>query len=109
VRAVQAEQPDRFLGAWRWAIVLGLLFAAAMTYEWLAVPFSGQYSNVFRLMVGFHGVHALVIGAFLIRVYRNGRAGHYNASHYWPVEGAAGLWHFVTIAWIMFYVVLFVI
>jgi heme/copper-type cytochrome/quinol oxidase subunit 3 len=80
-----------------------------MALEWVTVPFSGQYSNVFRVMIGFHGVHALVIGLILWRVYHGGQAGQYDATHYWPVEGGAGLWYFVTIAWLLFFVVLYVI
>ena len=35
------------------------------------MPFSGQYSTVFRVMTAYHAVHALVIGYIMIRVYRN--------------------------------------
>jgi heme/copper-type cytochrome/quinol oxidase subunit 3 len=78
-----------------------------MAIEWITVPPSGQYSDVFRVMVGFHGVHALVIGGFLVNVYRHGE--RYNPLHFWPVEAAANLWYFVTVAWLLFFVVLYVI
>jgi hypothetical protein len=29
--------------------------------------------------------------------------------HFWPVEAAANLWYFVTVAWLLFFVVLYVI
>jgi cytochrome c oxidase subunit III len=109
VKAMKAGEVAGFLANWRYAIALGTLFVVVMALEWITVPYSGQYSNVFRLMVGFHGVHALVIGFYLWRVYRNGQAGQYDSAHYWPVEGGAGLWHFVTIAWLLFYIVLYVI
>jgi cytochrome c oxidase subunit 3 len=107
VRAVKNGTAERFVPAWRLAILLGVVFVVVMAVEWITVPYSGQYSNLFRLMVGFHGVHALVIGGFLINVYRNRH--QYTPTHYWPVEAAAGLWYFVTIAWLMFYAVLYVI
>jgi cytochrome c oxidase subunit 3 len=107
VRAVKNGTVESFVPAWRLAILLGVVFVAVMAFEWITVPYSGQYSNVFRLMVGFHGVHALVIGIFLINAYRN--RDQYNPMHYWPVEAAAGLWYFVTIAWLMFFAVLYVI
>lgn len=106
-RAVKANDRDTFLRNWRVTVALGALFVLVMAVEWLVIPVSGQYSNLFRVLVGFHGVHALVIGAFLVRVYRNGQAGAYNARHFWPVEAATGLWYFVTVAWILFYVVLY--
>lgn len=109
VRALKNEQLPAFLNQWRLTLILGVVFVVVMAYEWISVPPSGQYSNVFRLMVGFHGFHALAIGWYMWRVYRNAQAGRYDANHFWPVEGGASLWYFVTIAWIMFYAVLYVI
>ncbi|NWG15835.1 MAG: heme-copper oxidase subunit III [Chloroflexi bacterium] len=106
-RALKAGQTEIFLWNWRMTIALGVLFVLVMGFEWLTVPISGQYSNLFRVLVGFHGVHALVIGALLVRVYRSALKGVYHSGNFWPVEGAAGLWYFVTIAWILFYVVLY--
>lgn len=107
IRAVKAGEHEQFLSQWRIAIGLGVLFIVVMALEWITVPASGQYSNLFRLMVGFHGIHALVIGLFLLRVYRG--SGQYDRLHYWPVEAAANLWYFVTVAWLLFFVVLYVI
>lgn len=106
-RAVKKGQRETFVSNWRIAIGLGVLFVIVMAIEWATVPYSGQYSNVFRLMVGFHGTHALVIGWFLLNVYRH--RDQYDEVHFWPVEAAAGLWYFVTIAWLLFYTVLYVI
>jgi heme/copper-type cytochrome/quinol oxidase subunit 3 len=107
VRALKRGDVGAFPSSWKIAIGLGLVFVVVMAAEWMLVPYSGQYSSVFRLMVGFHGVHALVIGVFLVNVYR--RREQFTPTHYWPVEAAAGLWHFVTIAWLLFFAVLFVI
>lgn len=109
VKAIRNDAPLAFLSQWRYALGLGALFVVVMALEWISVPFSGQYSSVFRLMIGFHGLHALVIGVILWRVYRHAQHGHYNSTQYWPVEGGAGLWYFVTIAWLLFFVVLYVI
>ncbi len=108
-KAMKAGESEAFLTNWRYALGLGTLFVIVMAVEWITVPYSGQFSDVFRLMVGFHGIHALVIGWYLWRVYRNGQAGAYGSNHYWPVEGGASLWHFVTIAWMIFYVVLYIL
>lgn len=106
-RAVKTNDIETFLWNWRVTLALGILFVLVMAFEWITMPVSGQYSNLFRVLVGFHGVHALVIGAFVARVYHHGQAGAYSAANFWPVEAAAGLWYFVTIAWILFYVVLY--
>lgn len=107
VRAVREDRLPEFLSGWRWALALGGIFVIVMAYEWLAIPFSGQYSNMFRVMVGFHAVHALAIGVYMIQVQRGARAGVYHARHFWPVEAGASLWYFVIVAWILFYLVLY--
>jgi heme/copper-type cytochrome/quinol oxidase subunit 3 len=109
VKAIKADDAAAFLKYWRYVIGLGALFVLGMGAEWAFVPVSGQYSNVFRLMVGFHVVHALAIAYYLWRVYRGGLNGVYNRINFWPVEGGAGLWHFVTVAWLLFFIVLYVV
>ena len=107
LRAIEQGRRESFKDLWRYAIGLGLLFVLLMAFEWLSVPFSGQYSTVFRVMTAFHAVHALAIGFIMIRVY--GNAENYDALHHWAVEASAKLWYFVTIAWILFYAVLYII
>ncbi|MBL8116508.1 MAG: cytochrome c oxidase subunit 3 [Anaerolineae bacterium] len=109
VKALKANAIEQFTSAWRIGLGFGVVFAVVMAYEFITAPGSGQYRDVYRLMVGFHHVHALAIGYYLIRVYQNGRAGHYSPTNFWPVEGGASLWDFVTVAWVLFYVVLYLI
>jgi cytochrome c oxidase subunit III len=109
VRALKADVLDVFAANWRIGLALGVVFAIGMGYEFVTAPGSGQYQNVYRLMVGFHHVHALVVGYYLMRVYQSGCAGYYGSTHFWPVEGGASLWDFVTVAWVLFYVVLYII
>ncbi len=98
-----------FMARWRVTLALGVLFVLAMAYEWLIVPASGQYSQLFRVMVAFHGVHAVVIGMFLWRTLRFAGAGIYNARNTWAVEAGVKLWDFVMVAWLLFFAVLYVI
>ena len=91
-------------------IGLGLLFVGIMVYEWLIVPAdAGQYGAIFRLMTGFHAVHAVAIGLFLGRIWRVAAAGSYSPRNFWTVEAGVKLWDFVTIAWALFFTVLYVI
>lgn len=109
LRAASRGEKDTFLKPWRMAIMLGAVFAVIMAVQWFTVEISGQYSTIFRVMVAYHGIHALVIGYLMIRVYATGKADGYTARHYFPVEAAAKLWYFVTVAWLLFYVVLYII
>ncbi len=106
LRAIQSENRANFQSLWGIALALGVVFVGIMAFEWVTIPPSGQYSTLFRVMVAYHAVHALVIGYIMIRVYRNAAA--YDAVHNWAVEAATKLWYFVVIAWIMFYLVLYI-
>lgn len=108
-RALKADNVPGFAANWRYGLALGGVFAVVMAIEFIGAPGSGQFLNVYRLMIGFHHVHAMVIGYYLIRVYQNGQRGDYSATDFWPVEGGTSLWDFVTVAWVLFYVVLYVI
>ncbi len=109
VKALKADDFSGFTLNWRNGLLLGGVFAVVMAVEFVAAPGSGQFLSIYRLMIGFHHVHALVIGYYMIRVYQNAKRGAYTSTHYWPVEGGTSLWDFVTVAWVLFYVVLYII
>ncbi len=112
LKTLRAGSITMFLTQWRSSVGLGLIFMGIIIYEFLGVSeaaMATQYGVTFRLMTGFHFVHALAILAIMIRVYQQGGAGSYSGDEYnsWAVEGAAKLWYFVTFAWLLFYVVLY--
>ena len=114
-RGLQALRNGRiggFLMDWRGAMVFGFAFMAVIVYEFASVSdaaLATQYGITMRLMTGFHFVHALAILAVMAHVIRSAAAGRYSGDERdsWAVEGAAKLWYFVTLAWILFYVVLY--
>lgn len=109
LHAIRTGTTADFNPNWLGALVLGGVFLLIMTYEFLAVPFTGQYSMMFRVMTAFHAVHAFVIGWIMMQVYTNARHGMYDSTRHWMVEAAAKMWYFVVVAWIMFYTVLYII
>jgi heme/copper-type cytochrome/quinol oxidase subunit 3 len=126
LKAMEADDLRRFLIQWRAALLLGAAFVLVMAFEWLTLPpvpqqvvmltngvqgsgLASLYNTVFRVMTAFHGFHALVIGLYMLWVMRRAAAGVYSAREYWDAEAGAKLWYFVVIAWIMFYVVLYVV
>lgn len=108
-RALKADRLDAFGGRWRLSLLLAAAFVVIIAYEWISIPYSGIYSDVFRMMTAFHALHALAIGVFMGMIDRGVRAGQYDSTNFWPVEGATNLWSFVVVAWLLFYVVLYVI
>ncbi len=108
-RSLAAGSRAAFRRQWRAALALGALFLLVMGYEWLSIPVSGIYSDVFRMMTAFHLLHALAIGLFMSMIARGAGAGRVSAQNLWPAEGATGLWYFVVVAWLLFFPVLYLI
>lgn len=109
-RAVVQNQVGAFLWQWLAAIGLGVGFMLIMVTQFFSVPASTdgeQFGFVYRLLIGYHWLHALVIGYMMLQVWRLGRRGRYNAENNWAVEGARKLWDFVLVAWLLFYIVLY--
>ena len=103
----------RILGAWRTAIALGLIFMAIVVYEFVTVSdaaMATQYGDTFRLMTGFHFVHALAISGDHDSCLSAGRRRQVwqrrrSRPGRWKVQRR--LWYFVSFAWMLFYVVLY--
>lgn len=102
---------NTFQSRWLAAIVTGAVFLAIMIQQAISIanPPGTQYASIYRVMIGYHAIHALIIGIMLIQVYRYSQVGRYHSENTWTAEAAARLWYFVTVAWLMFYVVLYLI
>jgi heme/copper-type cytochrome/quinol oxidase subunit 3 len=109
LKAAREDDSNTMRAQLRLVLMLGAVFVAIMAFEWLTVPASGQYSDIFRVMTAFHAIHALAIGVYLWRLYRFAPFGVYGSRNFWPVEAGVKLWDFVTVAWLMFFAVLYVI
>jgi heme/copper-type cytochrome/quinol oxidase subunit 3 len=128
INSLSGDQRERFFKNWRVTLGLGTAFIVIMLFEWLTIPtgvesaqgammlitgqtlgWISQYVTVFRVMTAFHGFHALVIGLYMLWVMGRAEAGAYSSADYWDAEAGAKLWYFVVVAWIMFYVVLYLI
>ena len=109
LQAINVNQLGRFFSQWRVALLLGAAFVVVIGYEWITIPSSGMYSTVYRVMTAFHAIHAIVIGLYMWNVERRVRAGQVTSHDTWAVEAGTKLWYFVIVAWIMFYVVLYVL
>ncbi|GAB5493535.1 MAG: hypothetical protein Phog2KO_37500 [Phototrophicaceae bacterium] len=100
-----------FQPTWLIAIVLGLVFFGIMMQQLFALPFGDEpefrFGMIYRLMIGYHALHAFVTIIMMWQVYRFGADHRYNSDNYWALEGSTKLWYFVIVAWLMFYAVLY--
>ncbi len=107
--AIRRDDQPAFMNLWRLTIALGGSFLVIMIGVFFFNPYleTGLYGQIFRVMIGYHAIHAMAIGWWLVQVYLNARSGMYSARAYWGIEAGARLWYFVIVAWLMFYVVLY--
>lgn len=105
------DQKPAFQQSWLIAIVLGLVFFIIMVQQIFAIPFGDdpelRFGMIYRLMIGYHGVHAIVTLIMMWQVYRLGADHRYDSENYWAIEGCTKLWYFVIVAWLLFYAVLY--
>lgn len=92
-------------------IVMGLVFAAGVGYEWSIAEFSRKepFGTAFFTMTGMHAFHVMSGVAMLILVYVQLRRGRYTAKSHWPVSATVMYWHFVDVVWVFFYPALYLI
>lgn len=100
-----------FRSPWLISIGLGLLFFVIMMQQFFVIPFGDalelRFGMIYRLMIGYHALHAIVTLIMMVQVYRLGADHRYNNKNYWALEGSTKLWYFVIVAWLLFYAVLY--
>ena len=88
------------------ALVLGAAFVISQGREWVALIGQGltftssQLGSFFYLIVGMHGLHAVVAIAFLLRIWLRLERGWLQPSQ---LASAAVFWYFVVGAWPVIY------
>jgi cytochrome c oxidase subunit 3 len=95
------------------AIVMGWVFMAGLYIEWAIIAHFNASDHIsggmFYFMTGIHGFHVLTGLGLLMGVLYNGLKGHFSAEKHWGVEATALYWHFVDVAWVFFYVALYLV
>jgi len=92
-------------------ILLGLLFAVGVGFEWSIAEFSKSepFGTAFFSMTGMHAFHVMSGVAMLALVYVQLVRGRYTPESHWPVSATVMYWHFVDVVWVFFYPALYLI
>ena len=100
-----------FLGYLMATIILGVVFAFGVAYEWSEAEFSRSepYGSAFFAMTGLHASHVVSGVVMLLMVYYLGARGHFSAEKHWGVEAGIMYWHFVDVVWVFFYPALYLV
>lgn len=110
--AISKGNRQLFLRMFGGAIVLGLLFAGLVVYEWAIAhesPSESVEMGMFFFMTGMHALHVITGVGLLASIWWNGYVGNYTKDDHWGVEAGALYWHFVDVVWVFFYVALYLI
>lgn len=110
--AIAHNDRRMFLFGLGMAIILGLIFTGGVAYEWSIAhegPDESMAFGMFFFMTGIHAFHVITGILFLMVVFYNGLKGHYDAERHFGVEASALYWHFVDVAWVFFYVSLYLV
>jgi cytochrome c oxidase subunit III len=111
IRRGERERLKRFL---RVTGVIGLLFLAVQTINWMEfygairnIQFSGAYLGMFYVLTGLHAAH--VIGGLipLAVVLRRARQGVYSQVYHPGVTNLAIYWHFLDVVWILLFILIY--
>lgn len=92
-------------------IVLGVLFAAGVAYEWSIAEFSRSeaFGTVYFTMTGIHAAHVISGVGMLILNWLMLRRGRFSRESHWGVSATVMYWHFVDVVWVFFYPALYLL
>ena len=92
-------------------ILLGLVFAFGVAYEWQIAEFTQResFGTIFFTMTGVHATHVLSGVVMLVLVLVQALRGRFGPGDYWPVAGVVMYWHFVDVVWVFYYPALYLI
>lgn len=92
-------------------ILMGLLFAGGVAYEWSAAHFTKEepFGTAFFAMTGLHATHVISGVGMLVLSWIMLMRGHFSPKSYWGIEGTVKYWHFVDVVWVFFYPALYLV
>ncbi|HEU5181512.1 MAG TPA: cytochrome c oxidase subunit 3 [Candidatus Polarisedimenticolia bacterium] len=116
VQGARAASHRRLMNGIFLTLGCGAAFLTMMGIEWtrllaagLKTTSTGAYGPLVYTLTGCHALHALAVmiwvGVLLILAWRD----RISPAHHEPVEMAAMFWHFVAVAWLFLFVVLYLL
>ena len=88
--------------------VMGLEWAR-MIGEGLRTTSTGSYGPLFYTLTGCHALHVLAVMIWVGVLLALALQDRFSPAHHEPVEMAGMFWHFVAVAWVFLFVVLYLL
>jgi cytochrome c oxidase subunit III len=96
------------------SLAAGIAFLAVLGMEWsrlhargLSLSSGGTYGALFYTLTGCHGLHVLAVTIWSAALLPAALRDRYYPARHHPVEMAGMFWHFVTLAWLVLFVILY--
>lgn len=71
---------------------------------------SGVYGTTFFMLTGFHGMHVLIGGIFLLtQLVRSTGYNHFTDKEHFGFEAASWYWHFVDVVWVCLFLFVYIL
>jgi len=71
---------------------------------------SGVYGTTFFMLTGFHGMHVLIGGIFLLtQLTRSTGFKHFTDKEHFGFEAASWYWHFVDVVWVCLFLFVYIL
>lgn len=93
-------------------LLLGLVFVAGQIFEFSHAGFhidDQSFGGVFFTLMGFHALHVLAGGIFLIINSIRTRLGDFSAHNYSSLELSTWFWYYVIGVWLVLFAALYLI
>jgi cytochrome c oxidase subunit 3 len=109
--AMEHDRRGLFFVGFALTILLGLVFAVGVGFEWSIAHFSRKdiFGTVFFTMTGLHASHVISGIGLLTLVLIQAARGRVNSKDHWPVSGVVMYWHFVDVVWVFYYPALYLV
>jgi cytochrome c oxidase subunit 3 len=96
------------------SLAAGAAFLAVLGVEWsrlhaegLSLSTGGTYGALFYTLTGCHALHVIAVWIWSAALLPPALRDRYYPARHHPVEMAGMFWHFVTLAWLILFVILY--
>jgi heme/copper-type cytochrome/quinol oxidase subunit 3 len=95
-------------------LAAGMAFLTVLAVEWmqlhsegLSLSSGGTYGALFYTLTGCHALHVMAVWIWTAVLLPASLRDRFCPAYHHPVEMAGMFWHFVTLAWLILFVILY--
>ena len=114
VRGARGASQRRLVRGILLSVAAGAIFLGVLGVEWvrlfregLTLESGGTYATLFYTLTGCHALHVLAVVIWTVALLALAGRDRFSPAHHEPIEMAAMFWHFVTVAWLVLFVILY--